>query len=157
MSIADRFSASGALPSLIQSANFVGWVYSIDYENALVMTNDLWKSKVRGVPHNGFLIAASFDPERFSQTNELQREIVLLRVVGSTRLPMDDDLVRTKIEHFQERQDQNPDSDPLDDLTRNQLQFNGLQTRILGTFYCNDAGRLCLGSDLESYHSATRL
>lgn len=157
MSIVDRITGENALPSLIQRNNFVGWVYAIDYENSLVMTNDLWKSRVQGVPHNSFLLAASFDPGAYSEATSAQQEVVLLRVVGSTRLPMDDDLVRTKIEYFQERQDSSPNSDPLDDLTRNQLQFSGLQTRILGTFYANSDGRLCLGSDLESYHSAVRL
>jgi len=157
MSLVNRITGGNALPSLVQTENFVGWVYAIDYENANVMTNDLWKSRVQGVPHNSFLLAASFDPAAYSNALPAQREIVLLRVIGSTRLPMDDDLVRTKIEHFQERQDSSPDSDPLDDLTRNQLQFSGLQTRILGTFYTNADGRLCLGSDLESYHSAVRL
>lgn len=31
---------SDQLVSLIQKKNFVGWIYSIDYENALVVTND---------------------------------------------------------------------------------------------------------------------
>ncbi len=157
MSIVNRIVSSHPLPSLIQSDNFVGWIYGIDYENALVMTNDLWKARVQGIPHNSFLLAASFDPNRYSDASELQREIVLLRVNGSSKLPMDDDLVRTKIEHFQERRNNDPEGELLDDLTRNQLQFSGIQTRILGTFYADSNGRLCLGSDLESYHSAVRL
>ena len=157
MSIVNRIKGENALPSLLQTDNFVGWVYGIDYENAQIMTNDLWKARVQGVPHNSFLLAAAFDPEAFSDAKLAQQEVILLRVIGSTRLPMDDDLVRTKIEHFQERRNRLPSSDPLDDLTRNQLQFSGLQTRILGTFYSGSDGRLRLGSDLETYHSAVRL
>ena len=156
MPIANRIVQGDPLPQLIDQASFVGWVYHIDYENASVMTNDLWKARANGVPHNSFLLAASFDPAGYAQTRLAQKEVILLRVIGSAKLPMDDDLVRTKIEHFQEREDSRPGTGELDDLTRNQLQFNGLLCRVLGTFYANDSGRLCLGSDLESYHSAVR-
>ena len=88
------------LAKLIQADNFIGWTFSIDYEYALVMTNDLWKAKALGVPHNCFLIATSIDPNNFSQTAEEDKEIILLRVLGSTKLPQDDDLVRTKIDFF---------------------------------------------------------
>lgn len=157
MSIADRVAGQQDLPQMIQAKNFMGWVYRIDYENAFVMTNDIWKAQVNGVPHNSFLLASAFSPENFASATMAQREIVLLRVVASARLPMDDELVNTKIEHYQEREDSSVGSRELDDLTRNQLQFSGLQCRILGTFYMNDDGRLCLGSDLETYHSAAHL
>ncbi len=44
----------GEIPSLIQKENFIGWIYQLDYENACVMTNDIWKEKVLGVPNNCF-------------------------------------------------------------------------------------------------------
>ncbi len=157
MNIVNVIEGSNSLPAMIRQDDFIGWVYKIDYENAFVMTNDIWKSKVNGVSHNCFLLAAAFDPTNFAAVKPAQREVILLRVVGSSNLPMDDHLVNTKIEHYQEREDSKADSAKLDDLTRNQLQFNGLQCRVLGTFFTNDAGRLCLGSDLESYHSATQL
>jgi hypothetical protein len=156
-SIANRITSGDSLPRLVQADNFIGWVYQIDYENAFVMTNDLWKARVSGVPHNSFLLASSFRPDTYSTANPIEREVILLRVIGSSKLPMDDDLVNMKIEHFQEREDNRPESASLDDLSRNQLQFNGLQCRVLGTFYTNGDGRLCLGSDLETYHSATQL
>jgi hypothetical protein len=156
MPIAERIAGREDLPQMIQIENFVGWVYHIDYENAFVMTNDIWKSRVNGVPHNSFLLASAFDPATYVRATPAQKEVILLRVVASSKLPMDDDLVNTKIEHFQERQDNRVGSGELDDLTRNQLQFNGLKCRILGTFY-SDNSRLCLGSDLESYHSASQL
>lgn len=56
------------LLKLIQVENFVGWVYYIDYDKAHVMTNDLWKSQSSGIPHNCFLVAATFNPEQFAQT-----------------------------------------------------------------------------------------
>lgn len=147
-----------ALLQLIQVENFVGWVYYIDYDKAYVMTNDLWKSRSSGIPHNCFLVAATFNPERFAQTQEEEREIILLRVVGSTKLPQDDDLIRTKVDNFQQQADifgETRQRD-YDDITRNQLQFGGLECHVLGTFYQRE-GELWLGSDLESFATASRL
>jgi hypothetical protein len=140
---------------LIQKENFMGWIYSIDYDKALIMTNDLWKADVLGVPHNCFLLAASFDPDAYSAAIEAEQEIILLRVVGSCKLPQDDDMVRTKIDHFQQQTGIFEGKD-YDHLTRNQVQFGGLECRVIGTFYKRD-GHLRLGSDLESFATATRL
>jgi hypothetical protein len=145
------------LPSLIQPNNFIGWTYAIDYETALVMTNDLWKAKALGIPHNCFLVAAAFDPEQFDVTPEEDREVILLRVVGSAKLPQDDDLVRTKVDFFKERKDIfDSEGRDIDDITLNELQFGGLACRILGTFFV-DNNELWLGSDLESFATASRL
>jgi hypothetical protein len=46
---------SDPLVKLIQKENFIGWVYSIDYDSACVITNDLWKANSLGIPHNCFL------------------------------------------------------------------------------------------------------
>jgi len=148
---------SDLLPKLIQTGNFVGWTYSIDYEYALVMTNDLWKYKALGIPHNCFLVATSLNPDNMANSPEEDREIILLRVIGSAKLPQDDDLVRTKIQYFQERKEIFPnESRDIDDITQNQLQFGGLKCRVLGTFF-TDGDELWLGSDIESFATAARL
>jgi len=147
-----------ALAQLIQPENFIGWTFAIDYEYAFVMTNDLWKARALGVPHNCFLVAASFNPDEFAGTPEIDREVILLRVIGSARLPQDDDLVRTKIDFFQQQTDifSTEENRDIDDITLNQLQFGGLKCRVLGTFFTSD-GKLWLGSDLESFATASRL
>jgi hypothetical protein len=147
-----------SLLKLIQPANFVGWIYYIDYDKAYVMTNDLWKATASGVPHNCFLVAATFNPERFAQTVEEDREVLLLRVVGSAKLPQDDDLIRTKIDNYQQQTSVYGETTArdYDDITRNQLQFGGLECHVLGTFYQRE-GELWLGSDLESFATASRL
>ena len=146
---------SDPLAKLIQKENFVGWSYYIDYEKALVMTNDLWKHKSLGVPHNCFLFAASFDPDNYTNTASEEKEVVLLRVIGSCKLPQDDDLVRTRVDHFQQKTHAF-DSRDYDEITLNQMQFGGLDCRVLGTFYVA-GGVLKLGSDLESFASASKL
>lgn len=157
MNNADIASQEIPLAKLVNKENFIGWTFSIDYDNALVMTNDIWKAEAKGIPHNCFLTAATFDPERFSDTPDVEKEVILLRVIGSTRLPQDDDMIQTKIDAFRQRTDifRNENSE-MDDITRNMLQFGGLECRILGTFYLHD-GELWLGSDMESFSTATRL
>lgn len=144
------------LVRLVQPDKFVGWVYGIDYEHAHVMTNDLWKAQVNGIPHNCFLVSTAFDPNAFDQSQNIDREVILLRVIGSAKLPHDDDLIRTKIEHFQDRQHPFDEASGFDEITLNQIQFGGLKCRILGTFYMH-ANRLWLGSDIESFSQASRL
>lgn len=144
------------LAKLVQKDNFVGWIYSLDYDTAFVMTNDLWKSQALSIPHNSFLIATAFDPNEFSKANIDEQEVILLRVVSSAKLPQDDDLIRTKIDTRQEQTSIRSSEQDFDDLTRNQMQFGGLKCRVLGTFFTRE-NDLWLGSDLESFSAATTL
>lgn len=142
------------LLTLVQSENFAGWVYSIDYEKALIITNDKWKSDVKGIPHNSFLLAASFDPNNYGNTDEVDKEVVLLRVIGSCKLPQDDDMIKTKIDNYQNKTGvYTADNDEFDKITRNKLQFSGLECRVLGTFYMKN-NQLNLGSDIESFSAS---
>ena len=49
--------------------SFIGYVYGMRFEEALVLTNDKWKHKVDGLPHNSFLVAAGFDPQNISNAD----------------------------------------------------------------------------------------
>lgn len=146
------------LYSLIQPDNFVGWVYSIDYDNALIITNDAWKNNVKGIPHNSFLVASPFTPENYSETTEMDREVILLRVMGACKLPQDDDAIRTKLDNFQNQTELYPvqGREDFDAITKNKLQFGGLACRVLGTFYMKN-NELNLGSDIESFSMSLRM
>jgi hypothetical protein len=148
--------AKSPLAALIEKAQFVGWVYAIDYESAMVLTNDLFKKRARGIPHNCFLTAAAFDPDRLSAADDVDREVILLRVVGVGQLPQDRDDLRTKIDHLMRQESPDNERD-YDDITLSQLQFGGLHCRVLGTFYLSGAGELRLGSDIESFYASTHL
>lgn len=143
---------SDKLVSLIQTENYVGRIYSIDYENALVLTNDAWKEMVDGVPQNAFLIATTIEPTKYNKVAEFNREVILLRVNGSCKLPQDDDNIRTKLDSIQNKTATYSEEQP-DILTQNLLQFSGLQCRVLGTFYMKDQ-ELHLGSDIENFSSS---
>lgn len=148
--------AKDELLTLIQKENFVGWIYSIDYEKALVITNDLWKSNVKGIPHNSFLLATSFEPDKYGEADEADKEIILLRVIGSCRLPQDDDMIKTKIDNYQNKTGVFNDESGFDSLTRNRLQFGGLECRVLGTFYMKQQ-ELNLGSDVETFYTSLQM
>lgn len=138
----------------------IGYVYAMGFTEALVLTNDAWKERVAGIPHNSFLVAASFDPEKMAEAREFDKEVVLLRVLEPANLPQDAELLKTRIEHSQRRTSDEvfmPDvHDGLDPITHAELQYGGLKCRILGTFYL-ESGSLRLGSDLENYMCSTRL
>lgn len=138
----------------------VGYVYAMSFTDAFVLTNDAWKERVAGIPHNSFLVASGFDPENMTSAHEFDREVVLLRVLEPVVLPSDRDLVRTVIEHNQRRTEAEVFAtdihDGHDPVTHNELQFGAIRCRILGTFFMED-GNLRLGSDLENYMTCTRL
>ena len=144
------------LVQLVQADNSVGWCYRMTYDRAYIMVNDLWKAEVQGVPHNCFLVATAFNPEEFNKATQDEKEVILLRVTGAAKLPQDDDLIEAKIDYFQQHRSQVDEERDYDDITRNKMQFHGLECRILGTFYVREK-ELWMGSDIESFSSATRL
>lgn len=142
------------------SQSFIGYVYGMRFDEVLVLTNDDWKHKVNGLPHNSFLVAAGFNPENLVGADEIDKEVILLRVLEPVSLPQDADFVRTRVEHHQRRtaEEQMPGdvNDGLDPLTAAELQAGGLRCSILGTFYLKD-DELRLGSDIENFMTLSRL
>lgn len=130
----------------------------MDYDSALVVTNDAWKARVNGVPHNSFLIASSFNPANYASTTQMEKEVILLRVIGACKLPQDDDMIRTKIDNYQNQTDLylSDDDKGYDPITQNRLQFGGLKCRVLGTFYMKNS-ELSMGSDIESFSVSMRM
>lgn len=123
--------ATDELFQLIQKENFVGWVFSLDYDNALVVTNDAWKYAVKGIPHNAFLLASTFTPDNYADVDEMDREVVLLRVMGTCKLPQDDDAIKTKLDSYQNLTELYPTQgrEDFDAITKNKLQFGAAPCR----------------------------
>lgn len=141
--------------------NHIGYVFGIDFQRATVLTNDNWKARVAGIPHNSFLVATAINPQSPANATAFDNELILLRVLGPARLPSDGEMVQTRIEHNQRREanERYPtsDTDGFDPMTQSELQYAGLECRILGTFFLDDDGEIKLGSDVENYFAATRL
>jgi hypothetical protein len=141
------------LSALIQEGQFIGWTCQLDYEQAVVLTSDLWKARARGVPHNCFLLAAG--PDRLDAAQNPPGEIILLRVTGSAPLPLDHETLLARVRNL--KASQYPPVEPGSAVpTDGEFQFGGLACRILGTFYLQDS-QLRLGSDIESYFHAPNL
>jgi len=135
---------------------FVGRPFYLDYDKAQILVADAWKNQVNGIPQGTFLLA-------FYEGEEGVEEAVLLRALKPSRLPSDNDIVSTMIEYYKEgtptqgRAGSESES-KLDDFTRYEFSFSGLECRVLGTYYRTKDSRgedtTEFGADLENFYSA---
>jgi len=149
---------------LIQSDQYIGDLYSINYETARVIVHDFHRQQVGGIPSLSFLIATRVDPN--SDEIDFKSEdssFVLLRVMDSAALPQDKEAERIRVETAQRisgETEKNWDEKGAMDLrTRNLLGFAGVQCRIIGTFYLEENQsnsesplNLKFGSDISNYY-----
>src|SRR5689334_21431446 len=77
--------------ALLENADHVGGVYQMsDFHEVLVTTNDAWLRDAYGVPQHAFLLASVpelADPATAGATPAEDEEVLLLRVIGSAKLP----------------------------------------------------------------------
>ncbi len=151
------------LSALLQEATLIGGIFTMGYDDCLILTNDLWKRQAGGVPQHCFLLATAMTPD--SVPDQDDEEIVLLRVIGPAALPAESELVHVRAEAMREmvvtRGEEGAASSPaiLDVLTRNEIQFSGIKAKILGTFFeteVNGSPLLSFGSDIETFYSSSR-
>jgi hypothetical protein len=150
--------------NLIQSNQYVGDLYSINYENANVIINDFYRKRVGGIPSLSFLIATRVNPDDNNIDYKSEdASVILLRVMDSAPLPQDQEAERIRVETAQRvsgetiRNWDEPGS--MDPKTKNLLNFAGVQCRIIGTFFLeadknNNEGPLVLkfGCDISNYY-----
>lgn len=136
--------------SLLNDANMVGYSINMNYSTVTILTNDFWKRKCKGIPHNSFLIATAIDKENLSATNDVDEEIILLRVTSEYELPNSDVWLEAKIDKF--KNIQTSTSLSYDEFSQNEMQYSGLECRVLGTFFKDEKGNLKFGSDIENYY-----
>lgn len=151
---------------LIQDKQYVGELYSINYETTKVLINNFYRKEVGGIPSLSFLIATRVNP--FVDENVDYRlensSIILLRVMDSTQLPQEreNERIRTEVaQRVSGETDKNWDTDGIMDAkTRNLLDFAAVECRIVGTFYLDlqkedqaDSNLvLKFGSDISNYY-----
>jgi len=148
---------------LLSHATIVGGIYTMGYDECLVLTNDLWKKQAGGVPQHCFLLATAMVPGQAPDVED--EEIILLRVIGPAALPAEAELVQVREQAMREivvaRDTSGAAASPaiLDFLTRNEIQFSGIRAKVLGTFYDADLNGfplLSFGSDVETFYSSSR-
>ncbi len=128
-------------------SRFIGSAFTLTYDKLDVLTNDADKQKVDGIPQSSFLLA--FYANDMSKD---KREALLLRVISPVSIPTDDEMISTLIEYYKDGISVTDAERRMDDFTRYDLSFSGLECRILGTFYENN-GKLLFGSDVENFYA----
>ncbi|MBV9864934.1 MAG: DUF87 domain-containing protein [Abitibacteriaceae bacterium] len=150
------------LGQLVQTNQYVGEVYSISYETALLQIHDFHRERVGGIPSLSFLVATRF---RANQTFEDEEaSVLLLRVMDAAALPTDAEAERVRVESAR-RVSGEPDShwdgsQIMDAHTHQLLSFAGVRARVIGTFYLDqrpgstqsDDLVMRFGCDLSNYY-----
>lgn len=156
-------AASRVLTSLIEDSAYVGEVYSLGYDEALVQIHDFHRQRVGGIPALSFLIATRVNPGTLTDVRQEDASVVLLRVLDKADLPNADVALRVRVETAQRVSGEVArhwdDRDVMDPTTHNLLSYAGVRCRVLGTYYMVNAGsdakpefRLFFGSDLSNYY-----
>lgn len=125
---------------------FVGRPFSLSYENASILICDDDKMNVNGIAQGTFLLA-------FYDNEEVVEEAILLRALSPAKLPTDSANASSMIEYYKDNLPTTGDTSKLDDFTKYEFSFSGLECRVLGTFYRKE-GRIEYGADLENFYSA---
>lgn len=156
-------TASDLLTSAVDEKAYVGEVYSLGYEDALVQIHDFHRQEVGGIPALSFLIATRVRPGRQTDVREEDASIILLRVLDKCDLPDAAEALRVRVETAKRVSGEVErfwdHREVMDAQTAQLLGYAGVKCRVLGTFYVNNFGtedkpdyRLTFGSDLSNYY-----
>jgi DNA helicase HerA-like ATPase len=159
----DLQRAGVELASLVEGGAYVGEVYSIGYEEALVQIHDYNRQQVGGIPALSFLIATRVISGATPDVRKEDSSIVLLRVLDHADLPNSQESLRVRVENAQRVSgdlDKTFDHrDVMDPTTNNLLGYAGVRCRVIGTFYMDKLAegtdssfKLIFGSDLSNYY-----
>lgn len=150
---------------IIQTDQYVGDVYSIGYESALVLIHDYYRKQVGGIPSLSFLIATRLNLSEPIDFRQEDASVILLRVMDSAPLPNADEAERVRVETAQRVSGQwethwdSPNT--MDASTNNLLSFAGVKCRVIGTFFLEKDPRsleedtrlvLRFGDDISNYY-----
>ena len=89
------------LSSMIDGGAYVGEVFSIGYDEALVQIHDFNRQEVGGIPALSFLIATRIIPGSTPDIRKEDSSLVLLRVMDHADLPNAPEALRVRVENAQ--------------------------------------------------------
>lgn len=159
-----KIETQSKFQELIQTSEYVGDLYSINYETARVIIHDFHREQVGGIPSLGFLIATRVDPNSSNINHKVEdSSFVLLRVMDAAALPQDREAERIRVETAQrisgETEKHWDEAGSMDLRTKNLLSFAGVECRIIGTFFLEENStnpdaplNLKFGSDISNYY-----
>src|SRR5947199_9927674 len=90
--------ASDLLTSVVDTDSYVGEVFSLGYEEALVQIHDFHRQQVGGIPALSFLIATRVQPSQTIDVREEDASLILLRVLDKCDLPDAAEALRVRVE-----------------------------------------------------------
>jgi len=126
---------------------FAGKPFYLDYEKAFILVADAWKERIKGVSQGTLLLA-------FYENEANVSEALLLRALNPTKLPTDNDVASSMLEYYKDNLKTSGRDSQLDQFTKYQFSFSGLECRVLGTFYKEQSGKTVFGADVENFYSA---
>jgi DNA helicase HerA-like ATPase len=149
--------------NLIQKDQYVGEVYSISYESALVQIHDRHRMDVGGIPSLSFLIATRVNPDQPPSYVAEDACVILLRVMDAAPLPNDFEAQRIRVEAAQRASGEEAhwdDPRTMDSSTHQLLSYAGVKCRVIGTFFlehdpnseAQESLILKFGSDISNYY-----
>ena len=159
-----NLDAKQRFKKLIQIEQYVGELYSINYESVKVQIHDKQRADVGGIPSLSFLIATRINPDSDKIDFKVEdSSIILLRVMDATQMPNSSEAERIRLETAQRvsgEPDKHWDSKgSMDEKTKVYLGYAAVECRIIGTFFfeenpSNVEGPLVLkfGSDISNYY-----
>ena len=96
--LSESLQAAGReLAVLVEDGAYVGEVYSLGYDEALVQIHDFHRQRVGGIPALSFLIATRINPGGLADVRQEDASIVLLRVLDKANLPNADEALRVRV------------------------------------------------------------
>lgn len=150
------------LSGLIQQSQYIGEVFSLDYEEASLMVHDYARREAGGIPNLSFLVATRFTEGSSIAWSEEWASVILLRVTGKATLPSDAEALAVRIESAKKATGEIAHWDApenMDAHTAHLLSFAGVKCRVIGTFYVEPRGEsgkqtlaLKFGSDISNYY-----
>lgn len=157
-------SAKAIFQSLVQPSQYLGELYSINYESSKVQIHDSDRQKVGGIPSLSFLIATRLEPS--TQEVDFKTEdasIILLRVMDAAQLPNSSEAERIRVETAQrvsgDTEKHWDSKDAMDAKTKVYLGYAAVECRIIGTFFLDENPRnveapliLKFGCDISNYY-----
>ena len=136
------------IPPFRERAEFVGSVYTISYNNAIVAVYDHDREEAGGLPKNGFLMAAKMGEDE---------SFILLRIQSEARLPAAAANDQTRQESIEDSGNQGPWADRLPDWVRDKMSLHGLECSVLGTFIDRGDGTYRYAEDIANYYAVNEL
>jgi len=153
------WNAKDIFSRLIQEEQYVGDIFSINYETGKVLVHDFHRQKVGGIPSLCFLIATRIKLGDEVDYKSEDASLILLRVMDAAQIPQDREAEKVRVETAQRvsgETDKHWDGDEtMDYKTRHVFSYAGLSCRIIGTFYLEEEKtglKLKFGSDISNYY-----